>query len=60
MHYYPAKGIGLLFNEDLILRDFTTALSHTLRTCLGEAVIISKDTRLISLSRTMDVIACAY
>lgn len=59
MHYYPPKGIGLLFNKDVILRSFTVALSPTLRTCLGEAVIISKDTTLVSLSRTMDVIACA-
>lgn len=46
MPYYPPKGIGLLFNKDVILRSFTVALSHTLRTCLGEAVIISKDTDL--------------
>lgn len=59
MHYYPPKGIGLLFNKDVILRSFTVALSHTLRTYLGEVVIISKDTRLVSLSRTMEALACA-
>lgn len=57
VHYYPPKGIEPLFNKDVILRSFTVALSHT-RTCHGEVVIISKDTTLVSLSRTMNVTAC--
>ena len=61
MNYYPPKGIQLLFNKDVIPRSFTIALSHT-RTCLGKVISISKDRWLVSLGRSMDVIAhaCEY
>lgn len=42
VHYYLPKGIQLLFNEDVILRSFTAAWSHT-RTHLGKAIIMGKD-----------------
>lgn len=42
VHYYPPKGIQLLFNKGVIPGSFTVALSHT-RTCLRKVIIISKD-----------------
>lgn len=60
-HYYPPKGIPLLFNKDVMPRRFTVALSHT-KTCLGRLISVSKDRWLVSLGRSMDVIAraCEY